>query len=758
MKKNKEALEYHSRKREGKLEVIATKPCNTERDLSLAYSPGVAEPCLEIAKDIKKVYDYTVKGNLVAVISNGTAVLGLGNIGPEASKPVMEGKGVLFKKFADIDVFDIEIKTEDPQEFIKTVKALEPTFGGINLEDIKSPECFAIEQELKKEMNIPVFHDDQHGTAIISGAALLNALQLTKKKIETIKLVINGAGASAVACGRLFKNLGAKNILMCDSQGVIYKGRTEGMNPYKSEFAAETKDRTLADAMKGADVFVGLSVAAAVTQKMVQSMNEKPIVFAMANPIPEIMPEEARQVRPDVIMATGRSDYPNQVNNVLGFPFIFRGALDVRATSINEDMKLAAVHALAELAQEEVPESVSRAYGGRLFQFGPDYIIPKPFDPRVLLRVAPAVAKAAMKSGVAQQDIKDFEAYKDKLESQLGASKEFIRSAINRVKKRVQSKQSQLPRIVIPEASNEKVLQAMQIIVDEGIAEPILLGYEDVIRPRIQELQLENLMELPILHPSRTENFQKYANILWKKRMRKGVSLREAERLVRDPYYYAAMMVKTGDADGLITGASQNYADSVQPILQIIGTSKGDVAAGLIIMIVKNRVLFFADVTMNIEPTKEEIAITAANAARVAQYFNIQPRIAMLSFSNFTGRFDSPKKMRAAADIVKKQYPDLIVDGEMQADTATNTNIVKEIFPFSNIKKRANILLFPNLDAGNIAYKLVQQLGDGEVLGPFLMGITKPANVLQRSCSVTDIVNTVTLTALEIEALKERKK
>ncbi len=758
MKKNKEALEYHSRKREGKLEVIATKPCNTERDLSLAYSPGVAEPCLEIAKDIKKVYDYTVKGNLVAVISNGSAVLGLGNIGPEASKPVMEGKGVLFKKFADIDVFDIEINTKDPQEFIKTVKSLEPTFGGINLEDIKAPECFTIEQTLKKEMNIPVFHDDQHGTAIISGAALINALELSQKKIEDIHLVINGAGASAIACARLFKSLGAKNIVMCDSRGVIYRGRTDGMNIYKSEFATETKARTLADAMKDSDVFIGLSVSGAVTQKMIQSMNEKPIVFAMANPIPEIMPEEAKHVRPDVIMATGRSDFPNQVNNVLGFPFIFRGALDVRATSINEDMKLAAVHALAQLAQEDVPESVSRAYGGRLFQFGPDYIIPKPFDPRVLLRVAPTVAKAAMDSGVAQRDIKDFDAYKDKLESQLGASKEFIRSAINRVKKRVQSKQSHLPKIVIPEASNEKILKAMQIVVDEGIAQPILLGYEDVVRPRIQELQLENLIDLPILHPSRTENFQEYADILWKKRMRKGVSQSEAERLIRDPYYYAAMMVENGDADGLVSGASQNYADCVLPILQIIGTAKDSVASGLIIMIVKNWVLFFADVTINIDPTKEEIAKIAVHAAKVAKYFNIQPRIAMLSFSNFTGRFDTPQKMQAAADIVKKNYPDLIVDGEMQADTATNTNIVKEIFPFSNIKKRANILLFPNLDAGNIAYKLVQQLGKGEVLGPFLMGIAKPANVLQRSCSVTDIVNTITLTALEIEALKDRKK
>ncbi len=756
---DEDALEYHASGRKGKLETIPTKPSDTERDLSLAYSPGVAAPCLAIAKDVSKVYDYTMKGNLVAVISNGTAVLGLGDIGPEAGKPVMEGKGVLFKKFADIDVFDIEVRTKDVQEFITTVKNLEPTFGGINLEDIKAPECFEIEETLKKLMNIPVFHDDQHGTAIVSGAALINACEVTKRKLSEIKLVVNGAGASAVACSRLFVNLGVKreNILMCDSKGVIYEGRKDGMNKYKAEFANKTDRRSLTDALKGADVFVGLSVAGAVTKDMLTVMAPNPIVFAMANPNPEITPADAKAARPDVLIATGRSDYPNQVNNVLGFPFIFRGALDVRATTINEDMKLAAVKALAQLAREEVPESVSRAYGGKTFAFGPEYLIPKPFDPRVLLWVAPAVAKAAMESGVAQKPIADFQMYHDELESHQGVAKGFIRAAINRVKKNV-SARDELPKLVFPEAQSEKVLKAVQIIMEEGIAQPILLGYEEVVRTKIKKLHLDRLSELPIIQPSKHPNFQKYVRGLYEMRKRKGVSINEAERLLADPNYFGAMTVHMGDADGLVTGATQNYADSVRPILQIVGKSSRGVSSGLIIMVLKEKVLFFCDTTVNIDPTAEEIASIAIHAAEVVQYFDIEPRIGMLSFSNFVGRFDSPKKMQRAAELVRDRYPNLIVDGEMQADTAVNPNIVAEIFPFSELKKGANILVFPNLDSGNIAYKLVQQLSGGEVLGPFLMGVRRPANVLQRVCSVNDIVNTVALTSLQVQAIKEFKE
>lgn len=670
----------------------------------------------------------------------------------------MEGKGVLFKKFADIDVFDIEIKTKDVQEFITTVKNLEPTFGGINLEDIKAPECFEIEDTLKKIMKIPVFHDDQHGTAIVSGAALINACEITKRKLSQIKLVVNGAGASANACSRLFINLGVKreNILMCDSKGVIYEGRKDGMNKFKEEFIVKTECRTLTDALKGADVFLGLSVAGAVTKDMIKDMAPNPIIFAMANPNPEITPADAKAARPDAIVATGRSDYPNQVNNVLGFPSIFRGALDVRATTINEEMKLAAVRALAQLAREEVPETVSRAYGGKTFAFGPDYLIPKPFDHRVLLSVAPAVAKAAMDSGVAQKPIADFQVYHDQLESHQGIAKGFIRSAINRVRKNVNHK-NELPRIVFPEAQSEKVLKAIQIIVEEEIAQPILLGYEEVVRQKIKKLHLEKLNDIPIYQPSKHPQFQKYIRGLYEMRKRKGVSMVEAERLLSDPNYFGAMTVHMGDADGLVTGATQNYADSVRPILQIVGKSTRGVSSGLIIMVLKEKVLFFCDTTVNINPTAEEIASIAIHAAEVVQYFDIEPRIGMLSFSNFTGRFDSPQKMQRAAEIVRDRFPNLIVDGEMQADTAVNPNIVAEIFPFSELKKGANILVFPNLDSGNIAYKLVQQLAGGEVLGPFLMGVRRPANVLQRVCSVNDIVNTVALTSLQVQAIREFK-
>ena len=759
MNKNldQEALEYHSKGRPGKVEVISSKECKTEHSLSLAYSPGVAAPCKEIAKDPAKAYDYTSKGNLVAVLTNGTAVLGLGNIGPLAGKPVMEGKGVLFKQFADIDVFDIELNAKTPEEVIATVKALEPTFGGINLEDIAAPECFVIEETLKKELKIPVFHDDQHGTAIISGAALINACMVQKKKLDQVRVVFNGAGAASISCAKIYKSLGVKpeNILMCDSSGVIYKGRTKGMNKWKDEFAVETERRTLPEALKGADIFVGLSVANVITGEMLMTMADKPIIFAMANPDPEILPDVARKARPDCIVATGRSDYPNQVNNVLGFPYIFRGALDVRATSINEEMKLAAVHAIAELAREDVPESVSAAYKNQIFHFGPDYIIPKPFDSRVLLKVAPAVAKAAMDSGVAQKPIENFRQYHERLEALQSTSRGFIRTYINRIRSKAVAKGEELPMIYFPEGRSTKILKALNAIAKEGVMRPVLIGYEDQVRNKIKELELENLNNITIYNPTRHPKFKQYVQTLYEMRRRKGVMQAEAERLMSDPNYLAAMAVHLGDADGMITGATQNYANCVTPILEIVGTGRRRTASGLNIMLIKDRMLFFADTTVNINPTSEQLANIAVHASRVARYFNIEPKIAMLSFSNFSARLDNPKKMKEAVRIVKERYPDLIVDGEMQADTAVNPDIVDRIFPFCEIKGGANILIFPNLDAGNIAYKLLQQLGGGEVLGPFLMGVKKPANVLQRTCTVDDIVNTMVLTALESQAYKE---
>lgn len=757
MATDKDALDYHSQHPPGKVEVISSKPCNTDRALSLAYSPGVAAPCKEIFKDPDKVYDYTTKGNLVAVITNGTAVLGLGDIGPLAAKPVMEGKGILFKQFANINVFDLEINAKSIDEFCATVKALEPTFGGINLEDIKAPECFEIEERLKKEMNIPVFHDDQHGTAIISGAALINACEITGRKLSEIKVVMNGAGAASISCARIFIALGVnpKNLIMCDSKGVIYKGRTEGMNRYKAEFAVETDARTLAEALVGADCFVGLSVAGAVTPEMLKTMAPRPIVFAMANPDPEIDPPTAKAVRSDVIMATGRSDYPNQVNNVLGFPAIFRGALDVRATQINDEMKLAAVHALAKLAREDVPEKVSAAYGGQHFSFGPDYIIPKPFDPRVLLWVAPAVAKAAMDSGVARRPIEDFQAYRDQLEAFQGAKTSFVRSVMHRVKNQARAKKDKLPLIIFPEGSSSKILKAMQVIMREEIIRPVLLGYPDQVRERMDELGLHELKEIPIIHPSQHPRYKEYVDKLWQMRQRKGVMWREAERLLANPDYFAAMAVHLGDADGMVTGATQNYADCVRPILEIIGAGRRRTASGLNLVLFKNKMLFFADTAVNVNPTAEQIATIAIHAARVAEYFRIQPRIAMLSYTNFRSKGENPAKMREAAELVKKHFPHYIVDGEMQADTAVNPEIVERIFSFCEVKNGANILIFPNLDAGNISYKLVQQLGGAEVIGPFLMGIKRPANVLQRTCTVDDIVNTTALTALQAQALKE---
>jgi malate dehydrogenase (oxaloacetate-decarboxylating)(NADP+) len=759
MKKNldKAALEYHSKGKPGKVDVRSSKKCDTEYALSLAYSPGVAAPCIEIAKNPADVYKYTTKGNLVAVISNGTAVLGLGNIGALASKPVMEGKGVLFKQFAGIDVYDIEISETDPDKFIAAVKALEPTFGGINLEDIAAPECFIIEETLKKEMKIPVFHDDQHGTAIISGAALLNACHLTKRKLNKTRCVFNGAGAASIACANMFIQLGVdpKNIILCDSKGVVYSGRKTGMNKYKEKFALDTKLRTLEEALVDADVFVGLSAANSVTKEMVKGMAKSPIIFAMANPDPEILPEDAKAARPDAIVATGRSDYPNQVNNVLGFPSIFRGALDVHATCINEEMKLAAVHALAQLARQDVPDSVSAAYANKHFHFGPEYIIPKPFDQRVLMNVAPAVAKAAMDTGVAQKPIADLKAYRDSLEALNSQSRGFIRTIINRVRAKSSALKKDVPTIVFPEGTSSKILRALNSLQHEKIMNPILLGYPEMVHAKIKELELDELKDVPILHPSKDKNYQKYVQAFYEGRQRKGILMAEAERLMADPYYFSAMAVKMGDAHGLVSGSTSNYANCVRPILQIIGTGRGQVAAGLNMVLINDKMLFFADTTVNINPTAEQLSYLALYVSKVAQYFKIEPRIAMLSYTNFQGQHESPRKMQEAARILREKHPELIVDGEMQADTAVNPDIVNRIFPFSHIKNGANILIFPNLDAGNIAYKLVQQLSGGEVLGPFLVGTKKPANVLQRTCTVNDIINTIVLTSLEAQAYME---
>ena len=757
MNLEKEALEFHQKGRPGKIEVISTKDCNTEKALSLAYSPGVAAPCKAIAKNPEKVYDYTSKGNLVAVISDGTAVLGLGNIGPLASKPVMEGKGILFKNFAGIDVFDIEIKSSSPQEFINAVRTLEPTFGGINLEDIKAPECFEIEETLKKEMNIPVFHDDQHGTAIVSGAALLNACQIVNKKLSEIKLVVNGAGASAIACTKIFISLGVKkeNVLMCDSSGVIYKGRTSGMNKYKDEFANTTEKRTLTEALNGADVFVGLSVAGAVTGEMIKLMNKDPIIFAMANPDPEITPAQARAARPDAIVATGRSDYPNQVNNVLGFPSIFRGALDTRATQINEAMKLAACHSLARLAREDVPDTVSASYGGVKFKFGRDYLIPKPFDTRVLMWVAPAVAKAAIESKVAQLPITDWEAYRDKLESIQGPKKVFIRSAVHRVHENAE-RLGYLPKIVFPEGTSSKILKTIRTCIEEKICSPVVLGTPEKVLEKAKKHDID-MTGVEIIDPSNHPLFLKYAEELCRRRQRKGINIKEAERLMNDPSYFAAMMIDQGQADGMLNGATTNYAEAVKPILHTVGVAKDSVPAGLNIVLADNKLLFFADTTINFNPTAEQLASIAIQISHVAEYFGQKPRIAMLSFSNFSGADGTPAKMKKAAELAKKMRPDLQIDGDMQADTAVNSEIQNRIFPFSELKGEANILIFPNLESANISYKLLQQLGKVEVLGPFLLGARRAANVLQRTTTVETIFSSVVITALESQFITDRR-
>ena len=750
MSRKQDALDYHSSGRKGKIEVIPSKPCLTQRDLSLAYSPGVAEPCLEIEKNPEDAYKYTAKGNLVAVLSNGTAVLGLGNIGALAGKPVMEGKGVLFKRFADIDVFDIEVNTEDADEVIKVCQLLEPTFGGINLEDIKAPECFYIEEKLKETMNIPVFHDDQHGTAIISAAGLINALELIGKKIDEIRLVVNGAGASAIACANLAISLGLKkeNLIMCDTKGVLYKGRTEGMNKYKERFAIDTPLRTLEEAAEGADVLYGLSSKGAFTPEMVRKMAANPIIFAMANPDPEITPEEALAVRGDVLIATGRSDYPNQVNNVLGFPFIFRGALDVRATTINEEMKKAAVFALAELAREECPDSVCRAYGNVKFSFGRNYIIPKPFDPRALLRVAPAVAKAAMDSGVARQPIPDMDKYVEHLESLQGKAKEALRMIINKAK-------CDPKRIVFPEGDNEKILKAAQILIEEGIAKPILVGNNDTIREKMNELGLDFNGSVQIIDPASFERSEEYAQELFRLRQRKGLTLSEAKRIMtrKSRTHFGCMMVHMGDADTLLSGIDTHYPETIRPALEVIGKQEGlSSVHGLYMMVFKKGIFLMADTTVCIEPTSEELAETAILAAEKARMLDIEPTVAMLSFSNF-GSVHHPQalKVKRAAEIVKAKAPGLIVDGEMQSDTAVVTEMLQKSFSFAALKEAANVLIFPDLNSGNICYKLLHHLGGAEAIGPILMGMKKPVHVLQRGDDVGDIVNMAAIAVVDAQ-------
>ncbi len=736
-----DALDYHAKGRPGKIEVVPTKPVGTARDLSLAYSPGVAEPCKAIAKDPNLSFTYTARGNLVAVVSNGTAVLGLGNIGPDASKPVMEGKGVLFKKFADIDVFDIEVAATEVDAFCTVVEALEPTFGGINLEDIAAPKCFEIEARLKETMQIPVFHDDQHGTAIISGAALLNACEIAGKKLEEVKVAVSGAGASAIACSRFYISLGVKaeNILVWDSRGVLHTGRDD-LDEYKRAFARDTDRRTLADAMEGADVFLGCSVGGVVTPEMVQSMAERPIVFALANPDPEISYPEAKAARDDVIMATGRSDYPNQVNNVLGFPFIFRGALDVRATAINEEMKKAAAFALAELARQEVPESVSRAYGDERFRFGPDYIIPKPFDPRVLLWVAPAVARAAMESGVARVHV-DIEAYRNDLQDRVSRPHEVMRTVINKARKR-------RVRIAFPDGDSLKTMQAAEILVDQEICSPVLLGDTERIRATAAEAGLE-LNGVTLLDHRHDARLARFASEYYALRQRRGVLMRDAERLLRSRNYFAAMMLRAGAVDGVVTGLTQHYKDAIRPYLEVIRTREGITrAAGCYIMVFKHNLKLLADTTVIPDPTAEELADIAIHTAELARYFDVEPCIAMLSYSSFgTGPGPSPAKMREATRLVKERRPDLCVDGEIQVDAAVLPDLRKETYPFSTLEGSANVLIFPNLDAANMGYKLLWRLGGAQVIGPILMGMAKPVNILQMNTEVEDIVNLAALTA-----------
>ena len=750
----KDILEYHSGGRPGKLEVIPSKPANTQRDLSIAYSPGVAVPCLEIAENVENVYKYTAKGNLVAVISNGTAVLGLGDIGAEASKPVMEGKGLLFKIYADIDVFDIELNVTDPEAFIQTVKAMEPTFGGINLEDIKAPDCFVIEKRLKEELSIPIMHDDQHGTAIIAGAALLNALEIANKSLGEAQIVFNGAGASAISCARLFESLGVnrENIVMLDSKGVIRKDGNH-TDENKRYFATSKDVTTLEDAMKGADVFVGLSKGNVVSPDMVRSMAERPIVFALANPDPEIAYELAIASRPDVIVATGRSDHPNQVNNVLGFPYIFRGALDVRATKINEEMKLAAVHALADLAKQPVPEVVNVVYNDPQIAFGPKYIIPKPVDPRLIYTVAPAVAKAAVESGVAKYPITDWDGYVEELKKRLGLNDKFTRM--------VMEKALQSPKkLVFSEGTQLKVLKAAQIVHDEGFAYPILLGNREEMERMIAEngLDMPNATLIDIYEDACKERTNRFAEIYYRKMQRKGITKLDAEKRMRDRNYFGMMLVETGEADAFIGGHSRKYMELLKPAIDIIGTApNAKRLAGMYVLPTKKGPVFLADTTVNINPTVEEIIDITLSAASMVKSFNVTPRIALLSYSNFgTGNGEVPQKMRKATEILRRDYPHLIVDGEMQANFAVNNEMLSEVFPFSDlVGKDVNTLIFPDLASGNISYKLLQSFGVADAVGPILMGINKPVHILQIGCSVREIVNMAAVAVVDCQHREE---
>ncbi|GGG23977.1 NADP-dependent malic enzyme [Pontibacter amylolyticus] len=749
IKVNKEdALNYHMQGQPGKIEVVPTKMLSTQHDLALAYSPGVAEPCKEIAADKENVYKYTAKGNLVGVISNGTAVLGLGNIGPDASKPVMEGKGVLFKKFAGIDVFDIEIDCTDPEEFIRIVKSLEPTFGGINLEDIKAPESFKIENALKEQMNIPLMHDDQHGTAIISSAALLNALELAGKRIEDIQIVINGAGAAAIACTKLYVALGAKldNIVMFDKDGIIRPERDD-LDIYRAQFVTLRKINTLREAMEGADVFIGLSAGNVLAPELVKLMAPNPIIFALANPDPEIDYDLAMDTRDDLIMATGRSDHPNQVNNVLGFPYIFRGALDVRATEINEAMKLAAVRALADLAKEPVPELVHKAYGDNTISFGRTYLIPKPLDPRLITTVSPAVARAAMDSGVAKHPITNWEAYEIELQERIGIDQKLMTRITNQAKKDPKT-------VVFAEADHYKILKAAQIVKEQLIANPILLGNRARIAAIIEETNLD-LHDCVIIDPyEEDEKREEFAQLLYKKRQRKGLTLFDSRRQMRDRNYFGAMMLETGEADALISGLTRDYSKTILPSLQIIGVEDGiNKVAGMYIILNKKEPYFFADTTVNVNPTADELVDIIGLTARAVRFFDTEPRMAVLSYSNFGSvQGDIPNKGAEAVRKAKQRYPDLLIDGEMQANTAMNKNLLREHYPFSELaEKGANTLVFPTLTSGNIAYKLLQEIGGAEAIGPVLMGMRKPVHILQLGSSIREIVNMVSIAVVDAQ-------
>ncbi len=752
--KKQDALNYHTQGQPGKIEVVPTKKVSSQRDLALAYSPGVAEPCIEISQNPEDVYKYTAKGNLVGVITNGTAVLGLGNIGPEASKPVMEGKGVLFKKFAGIDVFDIELDAEDPEDFIRTVKALEPTFGGINLEDIKAPESFLIEDRLKKEMNIPVMHDDQHGTAIVSAAALLNALELVEKDITKVKMVVNGAGGAALSCTKLYHSLGMKkeNIVMIDRKGVIRKDRNE-QNVGKAEFATSLDLHTLDEAIKGADIFLGLSTGNVMTPEMVKDMGKDPIIFALANPEPEIPYNVAMKTRDDILMATGRSDHPNQVNNVLGFPYIFRGALDVRATAINEEMKMAAVRAIAELTKEPVPDVVNKAYGETALTFSKEYFLPKPIDPRLITTISPAVAKAAMDSGVARKPIKDWDLYEEQLLQKLGIDQKIISRIVLEAKKKPK-------RVVFAEAEHQKILKAAQIVADDNIAFPILLGRRHKIEAICETHSIE-LPECEIIDPYNEEDKRsEYGKLLYEKRKRKGVTMYEAGKLMRDRNYFAAMMVENGDADAMVSGLTKDYPRTIRPALEVIGTEDGiSKVAGMYLMLSKRGPFALADTTVNKNPSHEDLVSIVGLTARMAKFFDIEPRIAMLSYSNFgSSRDENALKMMNATAAAREAYPGLVIDGEIQANIAINKSLIREHYPFSELaEKGANTLIFPNLEAGNIAYKLLQELGEFETIGPVLMGMKKPVHIVQQGSTVREIANMVAIAVVDAQRKPKTK-